>query len=83
MGRSRRTREGCLNAMTRCVSDAESSYDNHILDDDDVGACDRCGGEGYILAADGDGGDWIEDTYCGPEDAEIKCRVCNGTGRLK
>ncbi len=47
------------------------------------GICDRCGGEGYLLAADGDGSDWQEDTYVGPMDAEIKCRICKGTGRIK
>lgn len=53
------------------------------LSDDDEFLCDRCGGEGYIMAADGDGSDWGEDTYCGPMDAEIKCRACNGTGQRK
>lgn len=43
--------------------------------------CDRCGGDGYILAADGDGSDWGEDTYAGPMDAVIKCRHCNGGKR--
>lgn len=51
-----------------------------VFEDDDDGCCERCGGEGYIMAADGDASDWQEDTYCGPLDAEIKCRVCNGTG---
>ena len=50
------------------------------LDDGDDGLCDRCGGDGYILACDGDGSDWGEDTYSGPMDAVIKCRVCNGGG---
>ena len=54
---------------------------NHLYEDEDDGACDRCGGEGYIMAADGDGSDWGEDTYAGPLDAEIKCRMCKGTGR--
>lgn len=48
-----------------------------ILDEDDA-LCARCGGDGYIMAADGDGSDWGEDTYCGPMDAVIKCRCCNG-----
>jgi hypothetical protein len=33
-----------------------------------------------IMAADGDGSDWGEDTYSGPMDAVIECRFCNGTG---
>ena len=53
--------------------------DPALLDDDDI-YCERCGGEGWIMAADGDGSDWGEDTYCGPLDDEIKCRVCKGTG---
>lgn len=52
--------------------------DQAVLGDDD-GECPRCGGDGFILASDGDGSDWQEDTYCGPEDAIIKCRVCNGS----
>ena len=51
--------------------------------EDDPGMCTRCGCEGYLLACDGDGSDWQEDTYCGAMDAEIKCRICKGTGRLK
>lgn len=51
--------------------DYDEEYDN---------TCPRCGGEGWIMAADGDGSDWGEDTYCGPLDAEIKCRECRGLG---
>lgn len=49
--------------------------------DDDEHLCERCGGEGYLLACDGDGSDWQEDTYSGPMDAVIKCRCCNGGRR--
>jgi hypothetical protein len=48
-----------------------------LEDDGDTGVCDRCGGEGWIMAVDGDGSDWGEDTYAGPLDAEIKCSVCD------
>lgn len=47
-------------------------------DDDESDLCDVCGGEGVIMAYDGDGSDWGEDTYAGPMDAVIKCRHCNG-----
>ncbi len=53
----------------------------HDFDDPDENVCWNCGGEGYILACDGDGSDWGEDTYCGPMDATIKCRHCNGGTR--
>ena len=43
-------------------------------------ACEHCGGDGYIMAVDGDGSDWGEDTYAGPEDAVITCRFCGGSG---
>lgn len=49
-------------------------------DDDDL--CAICGGDGYILACDGDGNDWGEDTYSGQMDAVIECRHCKGTGVL-
>ena len=49
--------------------------DPAVIEDED-GACWNCGGEGYIYAEDGDGSDWIEDTYAGPEGAMIKCRHC-------
>lgn len=52
-------------------------------EDDENLCCDRCGGEGWIMAVDGDGSDWGEDCYAGPLDAEIKCRVCKGTGFRK
>ena len=52
------------------------------FDYDESDECDRCGGEGWLAAADGDPSDWMEDTYCGPLDAVIKCRKCNGTGGL-
>ena len=52
-----------------------SDYDDEF---DDL--CQRCGGEGWLMAIDGDGSDWGEDTYCGPEDATITCRLCHGTG---
>lgn len=55
----------------------EIDFDHDDLEGD---CCTNCGGEGYILAADGDGTDWGEDTYAGPLDAEIKCRHCNGLG---
>jgi len=42
--------------------------------------CPRCGGEGYILESDGDPSDWMEDTYCGPDDSVIMCWRCGGTG---
>lgn len=50
---------------------------------EDESYCERCGGEGYIMASDGDGSDWGEDCYAGPLDAEIECRVCGGTGLRK
>lgn len=53
------------------------------FDEEDGNFCLRCGGEGFIMATDGDGSDWGEDCYAGPLDAEIKCRVCNGTGVRK
>ena len=49
------------------------------LDDD----CPRCGGEGWIMAGDGDPSDWGEDTYCGSMDDAITCRECRGTGVRK
>lgn len=49
-------------------------------DDDSDRYCDRCGGEGVIMAWEGDGSDWGEDTYSGPMDAVITCRACGGTG---
>lgn len=54
--------------------------DDDDYEDDDT--CPRCGGEGWIMACDGDPSDWGEDTYCGSLDAEIKCRECRGTGYL-
>lgn len=53
------------------------------FDDEYDDCCPRCGGEGWIMASDGDPSDWGEDTYCGPMDAEIECRECRGTGYLK
>jgi len=58
------------------TADLKAMYEPE--DDDDT--CPNCGGEGYIMAADGDGNDWGEDTYCGPSDAMIVCRHCMGTG---
>jgi len=52
------------------------------FDYDESDECDRCGGEGWIDAVDGDPSDWMEDTYCGDPAAIIKCRKCNGTGVL-
>lgn len=52
--------------------------DEYAEDPDEEGLCARCGGDGYLLACDGDGSDWGEDTYAGPMDAVIKCRCCNG-----
>lgn len=53
-----------------------------MSDDFDVddGLCDRCGGDGWIMAFEGDGDDWGEDTYSGPMDESIPCRACGGTG---
>lgn len=45
-------------------------------DYDEDEACPRCGGDGYILASEGDPSDWGEDTYCGPEDDCIPCPEC-------
>lgn len=42
--------------------------------------CPNCGGDGVIMAFDGDGSDWGEDTYSGPMDDVITCRHCNGSG---
>lgn len=50
--------------------------------DDDAHLCPVCGGEGFIMAYEGDGSDWGEDTYSGPMDAVIKCRHCNN-GSIK
>lgn len=47
---------------------------------DDDNLCPVCGGEGFIMAWEGDGSDWGEDTYSGPMDESIQCRHCNGTG---
>lgn len=47
-------------------------------EDDDL--CPHCGGDGSIMACDGDGSDWGEDTYSGPMDVVIECRHCGGTG---
>lgn len=52
-------------------------------EDFDNDYCQHCSVDGYIMAADGDGSDWGEDTYAGPEDAVIMCRHCGGTGVLK
>ena len=51
-----------------------SNFD--YFEDNDI--CPNCGGEGWIMAVDGDGSDWGEDTYAGPLDAVIRCRHCNG-----
>lgn len=51
------------------------------FDEPDDSVCWVCGGEGVIMAWEGDGDDWGEDTYCGPMDAIIKCRHCNGGRR--
>lgn len=53
------------------------------FEDEDSDCCPRCGGEGWIDAVDGDPSDWGEDTYCGPEDASLKCRDCNGEGYFR
>lgn len=50
----------------------EDTYEDHL--------CPHCGGDGLIMACDGDGSDWGEDTYSGPMDATITCRHCKGTG---
>lgn len=50
--------------------------------DEDNDLCPVCGGDGYIMAYDGDGSDWGEDTYAGPMDAVINCRHCNSSGYL-
>lgn len=62
------------------MSTKQPSGDPHGQDDwgDDENLCDVCGGDGYIMAADGDGSDWGEDTYADPMDAMIKCRHCSG-----
>ena len=52
----------------------EDTYEDHL--------CHHCGGDGLILASDGDGSDWGEDTYSGPDDEVIQCRHCNGTGAI-
>ena len=53
-----------------------------IFEGDEVleNLCQHCGGEGWLLAEDGDGSDWQEDTYAGLAGAEIKCRYCKGKG---
>lgn len=66
--------------MTRPASPTPPQTDFDEIDD---GLCDRCGGEGWIMACDGDGSDWGEDTYCGPMDAVIECRACRGTGERR
>lgn len=48
--------------------------------EDDGDECPHCCGDGFIDACDGDPTDWGEDTYCGPDDATIRCRHCNGKG---
>ena len=53
------------------------------FDDEYDDQCQRCGGEGWIMACDGDGSDWGEDTYCGSMDATITCRACKGTGERR
>ncbi len=63
--------------VTPSKPDCEQDWE---YDEDDT--CPRCGGEGWIMASDGDPSDWMEDTYCGEEDAVIQCRRCNGTGKL-
>ena len=54
-----------------------TNFDGDHLDGDE---CERCGGSGEIMAADGDPSDWLEDTYCGPDDETVECRRCGGTG---
>lgn len=66
-------------AVTPAKPDPERS-ENDWEEDDDL--CPRCGGDGLIMAYDGDGSDWGEDTYSGPMDAVIECRHCNGTGAI-
>lgn len=53
------------------------------LDYEDDDTCPRCGGEGWLMAEDGDPSDWGEDTYCGAVDATITCRQCKGTGVIR
>jgi hypothetical protein len=69
-------------AMTPAKPDRE--LDGHCPDPelDDDGLCPVCGSDGFIMAADGDGSDWGEDTYSGPDDEVIQCRHCNGTGAI-
>lgn len=55
---------------------ADEVQSGDYFDPEDDGLCEVCGGDGYIMAADGDGSDWGEDTYAGPMDAVIKCRHC-------
>lgn len=52
----------------------EDTYEDHL--------CPHCGGDGMMSASDGDGSDWGEDTYTGPDDAVIQCRHCGGTGTI-
>jgi hypothetical protein len=60
------------------LGDPHGQDDWGLEDENDL--CDRCGGDGVIMAWEGDGSDWGEDTYSGPMDAVIKCRACNGGG---
>lgn len=59
------------------VVPAEFATDERPEEDEDDGLCPVCGGEGFIMAYEGDGDDWGEDTYSGPMDAVIPCRHCN------
>lgn len=65
------------------MSDKPMPMDDEIWDDMEGDDCDRCHGEGWIYACDGDPSDWQEDTYCGSDDETITCRKCKGTGVIK
>lgn len=71
------------NRMTFPPTPHYTSGDPAEADDDSDRYCDRCGGEGVIMAWEGDGSDWGEDTYNGPMDAVITCRACGGTGMCR
>ena len=61
--------------------DKTEEFDMSMLPEE-PNLCSVCGGEGFIMAWEGDGSDWGEDTYSGPMDESIECRHCKGTGAI-
>lgn len=55
--------------------------DDDLMNDDENGVCDECGGEGFIEYNDAGPSYWGEDS---PSEINhlLICRSCNGSGRV-